>query len=77
VKEPAVAFHELRHPYASHLAQAGVDLLRISELLGRADTRITSKHYTHLTDRTLAAAVTRLPSFSSKGQRENLQAVGT
>ena len=32
---PAVAFHELRHTYASHLAQAGVDLLTISKLLGQ------------------------------------------
>lgn len=61
--KPAVAFHELRHTYASHLAQAGVDLLTISKLLGHADTRITSKHYAHLADKTLAAAVTKLPSF--------------
>ena len=61
---PAVAFHELRHTYASHLAQAGVDLLTISKLLGHADTRITSKHYAHLADKTLAAAVTKLPAFS-------------
>lgn len=61
--KPAVSFHELRHTYASHLAQAGVDLLAISKLLGHADTRITSKHYAHLADKTLAAAVTKLPSF--------------
>ncbi len=73
---PAVAFHELRHTYASHLAQAGVDLLTISKLLGHADTRITSKHYAHLSDKTLALAVTRLPSFAGKrAARENLQAV--
>jgi len=35
---PAISFHELRHTYASHLAQAGVDLLTISKLLGHADT---------------------------------------
>jgi len=63
--KPAVAFHELRHTYASHLAQAGVDLLTISKLLGHSDTRITSKHYAHLADKTLAAAVTKLPSFGT------------
>jgi site-specific recombinase XerD len=74
--QPAIAFHELRHTYASHLAQAGVDLLTISKLLGHADTRITSKHYAHLADKTLAAAVTRLPSFVGKAsRRDNLQAV--
>ena len=62
---PPISFHELRHTYASHLAQAGVDLLTISKLLGHADTRITSKHYAHLADKTLAAAVTKLPSFEA------------
>ena len=61
--KPTLAFHELRHTYASHLAQAGVDLLTISKLLGHADTRITGKHYAHLADKTLAAAVIKLPSF--------------
>lgn len=62
--EPAIGFHELRHTYASLLAQAGADLLTISKLLGHADTRVTSRHYAHLCDRTLANAVNRfLPSF--------------
>lgn len=61
---PAIGFHELRHTYASLLAQAGVDLLTISKLLGHADTRITSRHYAHLADKTLANAVRmHLPSF--------------
>ncbi|MBX9905516.1 MAG: site-specific integrase [Burkholderiales bacterium] len=63
--KPQIAFHELRHTYASHLAQAGVDLLTISKLLGHADTRMTSKHYAHLADTTLARAVTKLPSFGT------------
>lgn len=66
--KPGIAFHELRHTYASHLAQAGVDLLTISKLLGHADTRVTSKHYAHLADKTLAAAVTKLPSFGFVGK---------
>jgi integrase len=61
---PAISFHELRHTFASHLAQAGVDLLAISKLLGHADTRITARHYAHLADKTLTAAVTRMPNFS-------------
>lgn len=65
--EPAVSFHELRHTYASLLAQAGADLLTISKLLGHADTRITSRHYAHLCDKTLGATVRALlPSFGHK-----------
>lgn len=61
---PAIGFHELRHTYASLLAQAGADLLTISKLLGHADTRVTSRHYAHLCDKTLANTVnTLLPSF--------------
>lgn len=61
--EPPISFHELRHTYASMLAQFGVDLLSISKLLGHADTRITSRHYAHLCDQTLKAAVYKLPSL--------------
>jgi integrase len=73
--KPAVSFHELRHTYASHLAQAGVDLLTISKLLGHADTRITAKHYAHLADKTLALAVTKLPAFSGAAKRSHLASV--
>lgn len=62
--EPAVGFHDLRHSYASALAQRGVSLLTISNLLGHADTRITSRHYAHLCNKTLSDAVREfLPSF--------------
>lgn len=65
--EPAVGFHDLRHTYASLLAQAGADLLTISKLLGHADTRVTSRHYAHLCDKTLANTVRALlPSFGHK-----------
>lgn len=64
---PAVNFHELRHTYASLLAQAGADLLTISKLLGHADTRVTSRHYAHLCDKTLANIINEfLPSFMTK-----------
>lgn len=61
--EPDVAFHELRHTYASALINQGVELPVISKLLGHADMRITLRNYAHLADKTLAAAVTKLPSF--------------
>jgi integrase len=62
--ESPVSFHELRHTYASLLAQAGDDLLTIIYLLGHGDTRITARHYAHLSDKTLANAVqSHLPSF--------------
>ena len=62
--KPAISFHELRHTYASHLAQADVPLLTISKLLGHADIRTTARHYAHLTDKTLRDAVALLPDFA-------------
>ena len=67
--EPAIGFHELRHTYASMLAQRGVDLLTISKLLGHADTRITSKHYAHLCDTTLREAVAKLPFTNQRDKK--------
>jgi len=67
--EPAIGFHELRHTYASFLANAGADLLTISKLLGHADTRITARHYAHLCDKTLANAVNAfLPTLGGEEQ---------
>ena len=67
--EPAIGFHELRHTYASMLAQRGIDLLTISKLLGHADTRVTSRHYAHLCDTTLRDAVAKLP-FTNQRERK-------
>lgn len=45
----SLSFHTLRHTYGSTLAMAGVPLAVIAETLGRADERITRRHYAHLT----------------------------
>jgi integrase len=72
---PPLRFHEARHSYASALAQAGADLLTISKLLGHADTRVTSRHYAHLCDRTLANAVNNLlPDFGAV-EESNVSAI--
>ena len=70
---PAIGFHELRHTYASLLAQRGADLLTISKLLGHADTRITSRHYAYLCDKTLANTVEALlPGFGHVNEAKNV-----
>lgn len=54
--------HTLRHTYASHLVQAGVDLYTVSKLLGHSDVNQTSI-YAHLAPATLKEAVNKLPSL--------------
>ena len=45
---PPVTFHDLRHAYASQLAQKSVPLQVIASALGHTTTRMTEKHYAHL-----------------------------
>ena len=46
--EPAVSFHVLRHTHGSLLAMQGVPMPVIARQLGHSDTRMTEKHYAHL-----------------------------
>lgn len=46
--EPAISFHVLRHTHGSLLAMQGVPMPVIARQLGHADTRMTEKHYAHL-----------------------------
>lgn len=54
--------HKLRHTFASHLAQAGVDLYRIAKLLGHTSVRMT-EIYAHLSPSDLPGAVEKLPEI--------------
>lgn len=48
--------HDLRHPSASEMINAGVDLYTVGTVLGRKDARST-KRYSHLAASQLAAAL--------------------
>ena len=54
--------HKLRHSFASHLVQSGVDLYRVSKLLGHSSIKMT-EIYAHLAPQDLASAVKKLPSI--------------
>ena len=54
---PAISFHILRHTYGSMLAAKGVAILVIAKVLGHADTRITEKHYAHLSPSPVADTI--------------------
>lgn len=54
---PGLSFHILRHSYASRLAMAGVPIATIAAALGHADTRVTSRHYAHLSPGHVASRI--------------------
>ena len=57
---PAVSFHILRHTYASRLAMRGTPMPVIAAQLGHEGTRMTERHYAHLTPSYVAETVRNL-----------------
>ena len=46
-----ITFHALRHTHASHLIDAGIDVVKISRRLGHSKPTITLDVYAHLLDK--------------------------
>jgi len=43
-------FHDLRHTFATRMAQKGIDLYKIAKLLGHKDIRMTQRYSHHCPD---------------------------
>lgn len=61
-----ISFHGLRHSFATHLLEKGVDIRYIKDILGHFDIK-TTERYTHVSRRMLVNIVSPLDDLFSKG----------
>ena len=68
-----VGIHALRHTFGAHLAQRGVDMAVIRDLLGHHSVTLREKYYAHLAPSSLSNAVRQLEIGSCLKQSDPKQ----
>jgi integrase/recombinase XerD len=66
-----IGFHGLRHSYATHALENGIDIRFIKELLGHNDIK-TTLLYTHVTQKTLTEVESPLDKILRKAEQKSL-----
>jgi hypothetical protein len=66
-----VGIHALRHTFGAHLAQRGVPMAFIRDLLGHHSVSLTEKYYAHLAPNNMSTAVKQLETQPVKTSLPN------
>ena len=69
-------FHDLRHTFGTRLADAGVDVVKIKELMGHASI-VTTMRYIHATDQGKRGAITVFSDYRQQRQKRRHKFVTT
>ena len=67
--EQRVTPHMLRHSFATHLLEQGIDIRYIQTLLGH-ESRLTTEIYTHVSKKSLAAIISPLDTILKNHQKD-------
>ncbi len=71
--QPPFRLYDLRHAYGTRAVEAGMDVLTLMRLMGRASLHKTNR-YAHLTQRHLERAQKRLESYKAERIVEEAEA---
>ncbi|EHJ7843749.1 MAG: site-specific integrase [[Clostridium] innocuum] len=55
-----IKFHDLRHTFATRCLECGIDMKIVSKILGHSTIQITADLYTHVTNRAMKNAMSKL-----------------
>lgn len=55
-----IKFHNLRHTFATRCLECGIDMKIVSKVLGHSTIQITADLYTHVTNRAMQSAMSKL-----------------
>lgn len=68
-----IRFHDLRHTFATRCLECGIEMKIVSKVLGHSSIQITADLYTHVTQKTLKKAMSKLAKTNWDNAHANVR----